>query len=132
LTTPEVGAVEFDGTNLYYTDNTATPVRRTVVNLVGAQTLQNKTFGAGNTWQGNIIAPAFLGTGTANASTFLSGDGTYKGLSPGTILFISNITTAPLSSTAAGTKGEVRVVGADRYECININVWIKSTVVTTF
>jgi len=75
-TTPVSGNIENDGVNFSYTDNTAT--RRTMVNLVGAQTLQNKTFGAGNTWQGNIIAPAFLGTGTANASTFLSGDGIYK------------------------------------------------------
>jgi len=75
-TTPVSGNIENDGVNFSYTDNTAT--RRTMVNLVGAQTLQNKTFGAGNTWQGNIIAPAFLGIGTANASTFLSGDGIYK------------------------------------------------------
>lgn len=50
----------------------------------------------------------------------------------GTTSVLSNTVTAPASSTAAGRKGEVRVVGTDRYECIANNTWIKHTVVTTF
>jgi hypothetical protein len=47
-------------------------------------------------------------------------------------LYLSTILTAPISSIDTGTKGEVRVVGADRYECIATNTWVKSTVITTF
>lgn len=35
------------------------------------------TIGAG-TWQGSVIAPAFLGTGTPSASNFLRGDGSWQ------------------------------------------------------
>ena len=112
LTTPEVGAVEFDGTNLFYTDNTL--VRRTAVNLAGAQPLTNKTFGAGNTWQGNIIAPLYLGTGTASASTALFGDGTYK-----IIAGINNQTavtqTAGFKIDGAATVGTLTVSGVSGF-----------------
>jgi len=47
-------------------------------------------------------------------------------------LFISDTLTAPSSNTDTGAKGEVRVVGTDRYECIATNTWVKSTVVITF
>lgn len=40
MTTPEAGAIEFDGTDLFYTNST--PTRRTVANLAGTQTLTNK------------------------------------------------------------------------------------------
>ena len=50
----------------------------------------------------------------------------------GTLQVISDITTAPTSSTATGIKGEVRFVGTDRYECIATDTWVKSTVITTF
>lgn len=41
------GQIEFDGTNLFYTDST--PTRRTVANLLGTQTFQNKTLDNTNT-----------------------------------------------------------------------------------
>lgn len=44
LSAVEAGAVEFDGTDLFYT--TSTPTRRTVVNTSGTQTLTNKTLTA--------------------------------------------------------------------------------------
>jgi len=114
-TTPVSGNIENDGVNFSYTDNTAT--RRTMVNLVGAQTLQNKTFGAGNTWQGNIIAPAFLGTGTANATTFLAGDGTYKGVvssvtSANTDIAVATGTTTPVLTLNTGL-GAFKIVKTD-------------------
>lgn len=40
LTAEEAGAIEFDGTDLFYT--TSTPTRRTVANLAAAQTFTNK------------------------------------------------------------------------------------------
>ncbi|MEQ1875074.1 MAG: hypothetical protein ABL958_00415 [Bdellovibrionia bacterium] len=36
LTTPEAGAIEFDGTKLYYTDNQGTPVRREIATVGGS------------------------------------------------------------------------------------------------
>ena len=50
----------------------------------------------------------------------------------GVILVISDIITAPISSTDTGSKGEVRIVGVTRYECIATDTWVKSTVVTSF
>lgn len=40
-------------------------------------TVTNKTFTTGNIWQGNVITPAYLGTGTPTSSNFLRGDGTW-------------------------------------------------------
>lgn len=41
LTAAEAGAIEYDGTDLFYTNST--PTRRTVANLAGTQTFTNKT-----------------------------------------------------------------------------------------
>ena len=40
LTTPEAGAIEYDGTSLYYTDST--PTRQTIATTASVQTLTNK------------------------------------------------------------------------------------------
>jgi len=50
----------------------------------------------------------------------------------GALLVLSDIITAPTSSTDTGSKGEVRIVGTTRYECIATDTWVKSTVVITF
>jgi len=54
----------------------------------------------------------------------------FGGLGVGT--FISDILTAPISSSDTGTLGEIRVVGTTRYECIATDTWISMTVVTSF
>lgn len=46
------------------------------------------------------------------------------------VLSLSNL--APSSNTDSGSKGEVRIVGNTRYECIEDNQWVSSTVNTTF
>lgn len=51
------------------TDNTITiDIDSTVVTTSGAQNITDKTFGNGNTWQGNVVAVAYGGTGTSNGS----------------------------------------------------------------
>ena len=45
-------------------------------------------------------------------------------------LYLSTSTIAPTSSTDTGTKGEVRITGGYRYECINTNSWIRSAATT--
>lgn len=57
LTTPEEGAIEFDGSSLYYTD--LTPTRHTITTNDGTQTLSNKT----------IVSATFSGTNTINNAT---------------------------------------------------------------
>ena len=56
----------------------------------------------------NIIAPAFLGTGTANASTFLSGDGTYKGA-------VSSVTSANTDISFTGTTDRIATFNSAGY-----------------
>lgn len=126
LTTPLIGAMEFDGDDLWITDQNAVPMK--IITNSRPAVLTNKTHSTGSVWNGDIIAPAYLGTGTASGSTFLAGDGTYKtvagsgtltnflfnnangitgttGGSPTTIpnltLTLGNIT--PTSVTASGT-----------------------------
>lgn len=60
-------------------------------------------------------------------------------LNGGIAQFISEITTAPTSSTDTGIKGEVRFVFDTlggvvwvRYECIETNTWVKSSATTIF
>lgn len=78
LTTPEAGAIEYDGTNLYYTDGTAT--RRTLASTVTASTtlspnIQKYTSGSGtyglSYWFTVSSATATAGaTYTNNSNTF--------------------------------------------------------------
>jgi len=63
LTTPVSGAVEFNGTDLFYTNST--PTRRTVVNLDATQALTNKT-----------VNGVTLTTG-GSATAYLNGAGAY-------------------------------------------------------
>ena len=50
----------------------------------------------------------------------------------GTLFLLANSVVAPTSSTDDGEKGEVRIVGGYRYECIALNTWVRSAVETTF
>lgn len=85
MTTPEAGAIEFDGTDLFYT--TSTPTRRTVANLAGTQTLSNKTLTSA------VLNTGVSGTAIADVST------TNTGTSATTI-----VTPDGLAGSYAGTK----------------------------
>lgn len=81
MTTPQAGAIEFDGTDLFYTDSG--PTRRTVANsddLHSAVTLAGEDYLSLSTQQ--ITANAIdldnlSATGTPSSSTFLRGDNTW-------------------------------------------------------
>jgi hypothetical protein len=60
LTTPEVGAMEFDGTNLFY--SVTGPSRKTIATMDALTNFVGKT---GDTMTGNLVLP----TGTAGASS---------------------------------------------------------------
>ena len=55
-----------DGDELKIGTGSAT---KTVVNTDNSQTITNKTFGSGNTWNGNAVPVAYGGTGAADAAT---------------------------------------------------------------
>lgn len=85
-----------------------------------------------------LLAPGLLELTNGTSSTTLRNDNadqskviqlTSEG---GVVSLISDVTTAPTSNTDIGKKGEVRVVGNTRYECISDDTWISMTVTTTF
>ena len=94
LTAPEAGAMEFNGTDLFYT--TSVPTRRTIVNTAASQTLTNKTLSAGSTWNGTAIAANYGGTGM---TSYTIGD----------IIYASGATA--LSALADVTVGNVLISG---------------------
>lgn len=65
LATPQAGAIEYDGAKLYFTPTAGDRQELVLSNLT--QTMTNKTLGAGSTWYGNVISPAYGGTGMAEA-----------------------------------------------------------------
>jgi len=81
LTTPVSGSIEYNGTNLFYTDST--PTRRTLVTLDNTQTLTNKTLTsptiakiANLTTNGFVKTSAGDGTLSVDTSTYLTGNQT--------------------------------------------------------
>ena len=60
-------------------------------------------------WQGTIIAPAYLGTGSSITTKFLRGDGTWQTISGGG----DALTTNPLSQFAATTSSQLAGVISD-------------------
>lgn len=64
---------------------------------------------ASGVWQGTIIAPAYLGTGSSITTKFLRGDGTWQTISGGG----DALTTNPLSQFAATTSAQLAGVISD-------------------
>ena len=64
---------------------------------------------ASGTWQGSIIAPAYLGTGSDITTKFLRGDGAWQTISGGG----DALTTNPLSQFAATTSSQLAGVISD-------------------
>ena len=128
LTTAAAGAMEFDGTSLYFTPSTS---RRTVAFLDGGQTFTSAT------WNGSVIGPAYGGTGVANGSnntiTFtgnytlgltLSGNTAVTLPTSGTL--ITTGVTSLTSLTAVGT------IGTGTWQGSTIGVAYGGTGATTF
>lgn len=76
--------------------------------LVGTDIATVGTITAG-TWQGSIIAPAYLGTGTSITTKYLRGDGTWQTISGGG----DALTSSPLSQFAATTSSQFAGVISD-------------------
>lgn len=76
--------------------------------LVGTDIATVGTITTG-TWQGSIIAPAYLGTGTSITTKYLRGDGTWQTISGGG----DALTTNPLSQFAATTSSQFAGVISD-------------------
>lgn len=76
--------------------------------LVGTDIATVGTITAG-IWQGSIIAPAYLGTGTSITTKYLRGDGTWQTISGGG----DALTSSPLSQFAATTSSQFAGVISD-------------------
>lgn len=76
--------------------------------LVGTDIATVGTITSG-TWQGSIIAPAYLGTGSSISSKYLRGDGTWQTIAGGG----DALTTSPLSQFAATTSSQFAGVISD-------------------
>lgn len=61
------------------------------------------------TWQGSVIAPAYLGTGSSISTKYLRGDGTWQTISGGG----DALTTSPLSQFASTTSSQFAGVISD-------------------
>ncbi len=107
LTAPEAGAIEFDGTNLYFTDSTA--ARRTIATAGGS------AYGDGSTIRasaGTVAAPSLSFNGDANTGFYNSVADTISVAANGIKIFdmsvsglVSPTTGGGSVSTAAGTEG---------------------------
>ena len=76
--------------------------------LVGTDIATVGTITSG-TWQGSVIAPAYLGTGSSISTKYLRGDGTWQTIAGGG----DALTSSPLSQFAATTSAQLAGVISD-------------------
>ena len=105
-----INGVTFDGTAAITVPAAAGTLTGTelAANVVTSSLTSVGTITSG-TWQGSIIAPAYLGSGTSITTKFLRGDGTWQTISAGGDALTSN----PLSQFAATTSAQFAGVISD-------------------
>jgi len=127
LTNPEAGAVEFDGTDLFYT--TSTPTRRTVANLTANQTFTNKTIAVGSngiTGTAGRVAQFNPSTGNLEAGSSAPAiAGSFSGSGSATTTY-----TVTIGATMAGTAYKVNATATNALSAASFYINNKTT--TTF
>ena len=109
-TARNINGVSFNGTaDITITSAAGTLTGTTLASNVVSSSLTSVGTISSGTWQGSIIAPAYLGTGTSISTKFLRGDGTWQTISGGG----DALTTSPLSQFAATTSAQFAGVISD-------------------
>ncbi len=115
LTTPIFGAVEFDGTNLFVTNNSSSPTRKTLAyaattlsgyGITDPVVLTSGTYGD-PTWLTSLSASKLSGTVTAAAMPGFSGDVTSSAGSTSLSLATTGVTSGTYAKVTVDTKGRV-------------------------
>jgi len=71
-----------------------------------------------------------FGDATHRPTNIFSVAGDYSGTITAAALQLSALNTAPASSTAAGTTGEIRVTSGFIYVCVATNTWVRTPLIT--
>jgi Chaperone of endosialidase len=105
MTTPEAGAIEFDGTNLYYTDST--PTRRTIASATSTGgSITASTIYGGSASTGNLVLDSTSNASKGNVIIAPSGGNVGIGTSsPAGMLANSSTTRSDQVGTGLGTMG---------------------------
>ncbi len=101
LTTPQFGAVEFDGTNLFLTNDSGSPTRKTIA-------FTDSTISAGQIANGTITG-AMLANGAVGSAQLAAGAVTATAIAPGTVLPAQTVSgnTEALANTSYAATGSV-------------------------
>jgi hypothetical protein len=101
LTTPQFGTVEFDGTNLFLTNDSGSPTRKTLA-------FTDSTISGGQIANGTITG-AMLANGAVGSAQLAAGAVTATAIAPGTVLPTQTVSgnTAAVANTSYAATGSV-------------------------
>lgn len=107
--------------------NTAADAR-VVAGIIGKANLANPTFTGTVTFNGDVSIPS--SNLNINGNIISYGDASFFGDFVIPQLKLSDLNTAPASSSSTGTKGEIRITADYVYICIATNSWRRIAVPT--